>query len=240
MQRYFVEEQEKDYLILKNEDLHHIKNVMRNKIGDNIECIYHEQLYICELESLDNTKVKIISKIEENNELNIDVTIAIALVKEQKMDLILQKLTELGVNRIIPLKMERSIVKIDDKKFMKKQERWTKICKEASEQSKRNKIPLIEKLTSLSELSKETFDKRFVCSTTEKNNYLSHYLKKELKGKKILFVIGPEGGITQDELITLQNAGMKSISLGDRIMRVETAAIYVASIINYCSLEVLT
>ena len=237
MQRYFVQDKENEYLILKKEDLHHIKNVMRNKIGDNIEAIYKEELYICEIESLDKEKVKIISKKNDNNELNIDVTIAIALVKEQKMDIILQKLTELGINKIIPLKMDRSIVKLDKEKFVKKQKRWITICKEAAEQSKRNRIPLIENIKSISELKEEKYDMKFICSTLEKKNMISNYLKEDIKGKKIIFVIGPEGGITKEEEEKLQELNFIPISLGNRIMRVETATIYIASIINFCSLR---
>ena len=238
MQRYFVDDKEATYLILKKDDLHHIKNVMRNKIGDQIECIYNKQLYICQIEDLESTKVKIISSEMEDNELNTDITIAIGLVKEQKMDLILQKLTELGVRRIIPLKMERSIVKIDEKRFSKKKERWISICKEASEQSKRNIIPIIEDMMTIDSIAKlDEFDLKFICSTTNSSNLATTYLKNNISRKKILFVIGPEGGISKDEEAKLIKNNMIPISLGKRIMRVETAAIYIASIINFCSLE---
>ena len=150
MQRYFTKEINEDYLILESTDIHHIKNVMRNKIGDKIECIHDKTLYICEIIDLNSNKVKIIEKKETDNESEFDVAIAIALVKEQKMDLILQKLTELGITKIIPVSMERSIVKLDDKKFLKKKERWEKICKEASEQSKRNIIPKLNKNAGIS------------------------------------------------------------------------------------------
>ena len=237
MQRYFSETKEGNYLILKEENLHHIKNVMRNKPGNKIEVIYHEKLYICEIEDVNNRKVRIISKELEQHELNIDITIAIALVKEQKMDIILQKLTELGVNRVIPLEMERSIVKLDNKRFIHKKERWEAICREASEQSKRNKIPTIDNIKSIKELVKEDFDIKIICSTTEQDVTIKKYLNTNLKNKKILCVIGPEGGISNTEEDFLKKSGMASISLGSRIMRVETAAIYIASIINYCSLE---
>lgn len=236
MQRYFIKEKEDEQLILDNDDLHHIKNVMRNKSGDLIECIYNDKLYICKIEDPTNNKVTIIEKKADNNELELDVTIAIALVKEQKMDLILQKLTELGVSRIIPVKMERSIVKLDDKKFEKKKERWLKICKEASEQSKRNKIPEITNLMTIKELSNLEFDYKFVCSTKTKENLVNNYLQDINKCAKIIFTIGPEGGISQPEEDKLISCGFIPISLGYRIMRVETAAIYVASIINFCSM----
>ena len=158
MQRYFVKEKKSNYLILEKEDVHHIKNVMRNKTGDLIECIYQEELYICKIEEPSNPNVQILEKKLDNNESPWEITIAIALVKEQKMDLILQKLTELGISRIIPLKMERSIVKLEESKWKKKKERWQKICKEASEQSKRNKIPEILDPISIKQLKDQSFD----------------------------------------------------------------------------------
>jgi len=236
MQRYFVKEKNNNYLTLEKDDLHHIKNVMRNKTGDLIECIYNEKLYICKIEDLTNDKVIIIEEKDDYNELSLDITIAIALVKEQKMDLILQKLTELGVNRIIPLKMERSIVKLDDKKFSKKKERWQKICKEASEQSKRNKIPEITNVMTIKELKEIEVDCKFVCSTKTHKNLVNNYLQDINKYAKIIFTIGPEGGISNVEEEELIKNGFIPISLGSRIMRVETAAIYVASIINFCNM----
>ena len=122
MQRYFVNEKKSNNLLLSKEDIHHIKNVMRNKSGDLIECIYEEKLYICKIIDPSNQLVEIIEESNENNESTLDVTVAIALVKEQKMDLILQKLTELGISNIIPVSMERSIVKLDENRFKKKKQ----------------------------------------------------------------------------------------------------------------------
>ena len=237
MQRYFVKEKNNNYLILETEDLHHIKNVMRNKVGDLIECVYDEKLYICKINDLNDSSVEIIETKEDDNELNYDITIAIALVKEQKMDLILQKLTELGINRIIPVSMERSIVKLDKDKFNKKKERWIKICKEASEQSKRNKIPEITSLMTIEEIGKLEFDQKFVCSTINKENLVNNYLQDNKTYAKMIFAIGPEGGISPKEEEKLMSNGFIPISLGSRIMRVETAAIYVASVANFCSMR---
>jgi len=235
MQRYFVNNKENDYLILEQTDVHHIKNVMRRKVGDLIECIYEQKLYICEIEDITSKKVKIIEEKNTDNESNCDVTIAIALVKEQKMDLILQKLTELGVNRIIPVAMERSIVKLDNKRFLKKKERWEKICKEASEQSKRNKIPEITNIHTINQLKELSFEQKFICSTRNPENLVNNYLQKQSLYATMIFVIGPEGGIAPKEENQLESFGYIPISLGNRIMRVETAAIYIASIINFCS-----
>lgn len=234
MQRYFAKEY-KEKIILEDSDIHHIKNVMRMKIGDFIEVVYDNKLYICKLECIEPLLLVVDKEIEEENKINLDITIAVALVKEQKMDLILQKLTELGVNTIIPVSMERSIVKLDDSKFRKKKVRWEAICKEASEQSKRTNIPVIEDVKTIKELSKMDVDYRLVASTKEKGKILNNYLQSINNYAKIIMVIGPEGGISEREEAILNENGYESVSFGNLIFRVETAAIYVASVLNFCS-----
>ena len=152
MQRYFVKRKEQNNLILEESDIHHIKNVMRMNINDKIEVVYDKVLYICNIDNLDPLTLSVEDTISKENKLNIELTIAIGLVKEQKIDLILQKLTELGVSRIIPVDMERSIVKLDKERFSKKKVRWQMICKEASEQSKRTDIPEITDIISIKDL----------------------------------------------------------------------------------------
>jgi 16S rRNA (uracil1498-N3)-methyltransferase len=235
MQRYFVKERKNDTLILEDSDVHHIKNVMRNQVGDFIECIYQEKLYICQILDSNSNAVFIVEEKDDDNELKWDVTIAVALVKEQKMDLILQKLTELGVTRIIPVRMERCVVQLDESKFAKKKVRWEKICKEAAEQSKRNFIPEIMNIHTIRQLSDFRADKRFVCSTRLSDNFVNNYLQGQDECATMMFVIGPEGGISPREEDILVQAGYIPISFGNRIMRVETAAIYIASVINFCS-----
>lgn len=237
MQRYFAKEKNNENLILQDSDIHHIKKVMRMNIGDKIEVIYDSILYQCKISNLNDFQIIIEKASDENNEMDIDVTIAIGLVKEQKLDLILQKLTELGINRIIPLKMERSIVKLDNEKINKKLERWKSICKEASEQSHRNIIPQITSPMTLKELIKEEAEHKYICSVKEENNLIVNYLQKDLKYAKIIFVIGPEGGISETEEEYLNNNGYTSVSLGKRVLRVETAAIYIGSILSYCSMR---
>ena len=235
MQRYFTKEKLGDYLILEESDIHHIKNVMRNKVGNKIECIYDKELYICEIEDLTSPKVKIIEKKEEKVSNMPEVCIAVALVKEQKMDLILQKLTELGISKIIPVSMERSNVKLDEKKFEKKKERWEKICKEAAEQSKRNDIPEITNIHTVKELANIEYKNKFICSTRNPKNLVNNYLQDQEACATMIFVIGPEGGISPKEEDLLIEFGYTPVTFGPQIMRVETAAIYIASVINFCS-----
>ncbi len=231
MQRYFAKGKKDGSIILYDTDLHHIKNVMRYKVGDTIEVVYEKIVYLCRITSLEPFLLETIKEYNNDSEMNIDLTIAISLVNEQKMDLILQKLTELGVSKIIPVKTERSIVKLDANKEIKKINRWQTICKEASEQSKRVKIPQVMPIVTIEELSKIKNEMKLICSLDEKSQLLSNYLRIDIN--EILFVIGPEGGFTILEEKKLLENGFLPVSLGKRIMRVETAAIYAASIINY-------
>ena len=231
MQRYFAQTKNGDEFILYEQDYHHIKNVMRSKIADNIEVIYENIVYICRIDNLEPLKLSIVDTINENNELDIELTVAVALVNEQKFDLIIQKLTELGVSKIIPIETTRSIVKLDTKKMTKKIVRWQMICKEASEQSKRTKIPQVMDIIPLKDLKKTSYDIKLLCSLNELSKPINTYLGDQISS--IIFVIGPEGGFTENEEKYLIASDFKPISLGKRVMRVETAAIYVASIINY-------
>ena len=231
MQRYFAQSKIGDEFTLYEQDYHHIKNVMRFKIGDTIEVIYEENVYICRIDNLEPLKLNISDTINENNELKIDLTVAVSLVNEQKFDLIIQKLTELGVSTIIPIETTRSIIKLDDKKMTKKITRWQMICKEASEQSKRTRIPKVMNIIPLKELKNSTSDLKLLCSLNDLSQPLDKYLNTKISS--IIFAIGPEGGFTENEEKYLLANEFKPISLGKRVMRVETAAIYVASVINY-------
>ena len=231
MQRYFVKEKNNDNFILAESDIHHIKKVMRCKNNDKIEVVYNKKVYLCNIDNIDSLTLSIIDSYEEDRESNIDLTIAVSLVQEQKFDLILQKLTELGVTSIIPIKTERSIVKIDSSKEQKKKLRWETICKEASEQSHRVTIPQIHNIMTMKELLNHRKQINLICSLNDETKPLEAYLKDDVKN--ILFVIGPEGGFSQKEEEFLIENSFQATTLGKRVLRVETAAIYVASIINY-------
>jgi len=232
MQRYFSKKIENNRFELNNDDIYHITRVMRMKSNDKIEVVYNNEVYICNLYFNNNeVKISIVEKIESNKNDTIEKILIIPLLKENKMDLILQKSTELGVNKIIPVIMERSIIKLEKDKEIKKIERWNKICKEASEQSKRVDIPVITEVKNLKEL--ENIDgTKIVCSTKEKENTIKKFLTNNTI-KKINIVIGPEGGISSKEEEYLNNIGFESISLGENIMRVETVPMFILSVLNY-------
>lgn len=233
MQRYFTDKLVDNNFILNDDDMYHIKTVMRMKQNDLVEVVYNNNLYHG---SLDNDKIKVIKKIEVTSTIKPEVTLIIPLLKEQKMDYILQKSTELGVDNIVLAHMKHSIIKLEKERLDKKIIRYQKICKEASEQSKRLDIPKIQSLTKLCELSVNN-SVNIVCSTRENQKKIKSTLKNISKYDRINIVIGPEGGLALEEEELLNKMGFVSVSLGNQIMRVETVPIYLLSVINYEYME---
>jgi len=236
MQRYFSKVKKDNKMELSNDDIYHITKVMRMKDNDKVEVVYNSTVFICEVNVNELPFVSIINEVPNDSINAHKVTLIIPLLKEQKMDLILQKATELGVYEIIPVIMKRSIIKLEKGKEDKKIERWTKICKEASEQSKRTDIPLITSVKNISQLS-DIDGIKLVCSTTEKQKTIKNFLTANQNYDKISIVVGPEGGISDDEEELLVNQGFTRVSLGDRIMRVETVPIFILSALNYEFME---
>lgn len=236
MQRYFSKIKIDNELELSNDDIYHITRVMRMRDKDKVEVVYNSTVFICEVNVNQLPLVSIKEEVTNHNINNCKVTLIIPLLKEPKMDLILQKATELGVYEIIPVIMKRSIIKLEKGNEDKKIERWTKICKEASEQSKRNDIPLITNVKELSQL-KNIDGLKLVCSTAEKKQTIKKFLTANQNYDRICIVVGPEGGISEDEEELLVNQGFTRVSLGDRIMRVETVPIFILSALNYEFME---
>lgn len=232
MQRYFATDKINDNIILSNDDIHHIKRVMRMKNNDVIEVVFDNILYKVEITNIDNMDLKILESINQVDDKYPEITLIIPALKEQKMDLILQKCTEIGVSKIIIAPYTRSIIKLDERKEKVKLERWKKICKEASEQSHRVNIPLIILENNLNFVDKID-GLKLICSTNERDNYIKSVLKKNREYDKITLVIGPEGGISETEEEYYESKGFKKITLGSQIMRVETVPIFLASIIRY-------
>ena len=237
MQRYFSKKLEHGYFELSKEDLYHITVVMRLKEHDKIEVVYQNIAYLCCIESVNQkVQIKCIQEVQKEEQKIPEIVLCIPLLKEQKMDFIIQKATELGVSKIIPIRLERSIIKLSSEKEKKKIERWNRICKEASEQAKRLSIPNVESVKGISELAKID-GLKLVCSTTSDNFSLQKLLQCNKSCGRIVIVVGPEGGLTQKEETELLNIGFLQVRLGNNIMRVETVPIFFLSIINYEYME---
>lgn len=232
MQRYFCVKKDNDIFFLNEENSYHARTVMRMKIGDKVEIIYDSKLYIGEIISLDDlVKCRLIEEKSEYNELDIKVTICQSLVKEEKMDLILQKCVELGMNSFIPLKTKNSIIKNLDEN--KKLVRWQKIVNDASRQSKRNVIPKVLNVMNLEDITKLDYDLKILCTVNELSMSLKNILQNHKKCGTMIIVIGPEGGFKKDEETYLINNGFLSCKLLDFVLRTETAGIVALSMINY-------
>lgn len=237
MQRYFSTKKEDDYFYLEENDLYHIKTVMRMQKQDLVEIVYNNSVYICSLEYCDKIiKFKIIKRVENSTNNLPYVTLIIPYLKENKIDLILQKGTEMGVSEFILCPMTRSVVKIESKKLDGKLSRWKKICKEASEQSKRVNIPNLKIVDNIKDL--ESLDGIcLTCSTQEKVKTIKNVLKSHENCDRINLVIGPEGGLTDEEESILEQIHFTKITLGNMIMRVESVPLFLMSVINYEYME---
>lgn len=241
VQRYFVKNFKDNRFFIIDEDRHHIVKVMRLQLGDEIICVENGKSALCTIEEItDDQVVATVVKWEEGTkELPVHVAIASGLPKGDKLEWIIQKGTELGAAEFIPFAATRSVVKWDDKKALKKVERLQKIAKEAAEQSHRQIVPHISNsvnLKSLIELAKN-FDHKLIAFEEDAKlgeiSQLAATLANLKEGQSLLFVFGPEGGLTQEEVDTLKTFDFKSCGLGPRILRTETAPLYALSAVSY-------
>lgn len=228
MQRYFAIDKD---LNLRQTDYHHIKNVMRMKDEDIIEVVYNSTVYKCKV----YPNKKRIEVVEEEKMIDNlpNVTICFPILKEQKIDYILQKATEVGAKNFILFDSKRSVVKIDKSSSLKKITRWETICKEASEQSLRVTIPSILGIFNIKEISKLDYDLKILCTLNEKTKNIKKILQNKTNYDTILIVTGPEGGFDKTEEEILINNGFISASLGNTVLRAETAPVVALSMINY-------
>lgn len=233
MQRYF--NLTNNLYSLEKEDVFHIEKVMRMKINDLFQMVFNNETYLCKIIAFNPFKYEIIKKLDENNELNGYLRLLYCLPKGEKTDLVIQKATELGVNEIVLINSSRSIAKIDDKNKEKKLIRFNKIIKEASEQSKRNKLMILNDVISFNEIKKYKADYSFIAFEKESKNNEINILKyiNDFKGKTINILIGPEGGFSDEEVEYSLSLGYNLTSLGKRILRSETACFSLISLISY-------
>ena len=222
-----IDENNGKILIKDKSDCNHIQNVYRLNIGDELRIIDGEYEYFTKIIEISKKEVavKILEKKEDSYSLNVNIDVAMGILKNDKMNLAIQKLTEIGVNRIIPLKTERVVVKINEKK-----EKWDVVVREALKQCRGIKFTEITPVKKLAEIDYSKYDKIiFAYENSGESKSLSEIIEKG--DKDILYIIGPEGGITQEEVDFLKNSKAMEISLGKRILRAETAAIVVCGII---------
>ena len=242
MRRFFVEQKAvlEDSIILESEAAHHIGKVLRLSQGDKVTvCTGDGAAYIVELQQFckDAVTGRIVERIEQHRETEVELVLYQGMPKADKLEMIIQKCTELGVSAVIPLETSRSVVRLDAGKAEKKLERWQKIAHEASQQSKRVTIPAVGpylKWGACLEQLRQSEAMTIVFWEDEQTHGLKEVLNalKE-KPKRINLIVGPEGGLSETEVEQLRQVGAVSASLGKRILRTETAGMAGISMILY-------
>ena len=240
MSRFFINKESIDsgFISITGEDYNHIRNVLRYKLGD--------ELIVSDLTGVDFRVVlsdfgqgkitaRILESFRNSTESEVQITLYQALPKSDKMDLIIQKCVELGVHRIVPVLTERIVVKLGQGDADSKITRWRRISFEAAKQCNRGLIPDISVPVVFDEALKTgtADDLCIIPYEKDKKNKLKNYIQNSKDIKKISVLIGPEGGFSEEEVEKAIKSGFIPISLGPRILRTETAAIAVVSILMY-------
>ena len=247
MQQYFVNGRADKFITITDKDtIKHMFQVMRLTEGDQVILVFDDHIkYLAKLVDDTSHTFDIIDELADNVELPVHVTIASGFPKGDKLEFLAQKATELGAQGIWAYPADWSVAKWDGKKLTKKADKLTKITRGAAEQSKRNLIPEVKlfekKVDFISALTQ--FDKVFIAYEESAKKGETAVLARELAqvqaGQKILFIFGPEGGISPEEITNFEAAGGLKIGLGPRILRTETAPLYALTAVSY-ALELLT
>lgn len=239
MYRFFCPSKEitGDKIIVSDKgEVHHIRDVLRFKINDEVG-VFDEQgrQYLSTIETLSarNVTLKIKQEIKSAPSRKSSITVACAIPKKSKMDDIVDKLTQLGVDRIAPMITKRVIVKLDANKKDLRRERWEKVALSSVKQSQRTTLPVIEPVRSMDEIlrSARDFDLKLIGALSGEKKTLREALDK-LEARNVIIFIGPEGDFTPSELALAKDAGCIPVSLGDTVLRVETAAVSAAAFLR--------
>ncbi len=239
MQQYFVDQSLKihDTVMFDKEQAHHIHNVLRMKEGNVVRVVDgNETAYFAHIRYENGNVLGIVDEaVNKNSEPNVKVTLAMGLIKGEKWDWLLQKAAECGVWRIIPMTSNRCVVKAKEDKVDKKLERWNKITLEACEQCKRTHRVEVTTPMDLKAITELDADCKLIAYEDAdcKANNLADVFKQNSHLRHAIVMIGPEGGFSSEEVALAKQAGFLEISLGCRILRAETAAIFALNAFTY-------
>lgn len=241
MYHFFINQDqvEDDHVRIIGPDVNHIKNVLRMGAGEEVLISNGvDKDYLCEVLSVTSQEVtaKILSVEEGGRELPARITLFQGLPKGDKMELIIQKAVELGAYEIVPVETKRTVVKLDKKKEESKLRRWNAVSESAAKQSKRLIVPEVTGVMSLKEalvFSKE-FDVTVIPFENAKGMERTREILSQVKpGMSVGIFIGPEGGFEDSEIELSESFGAKTVTLGKRILRTETAGLSVLSVLSY-------
>jgi 16S rRNA (uracil1498-N3)-methyltransferase len=239
MNRFYITSKiEGDSLTINdNNQLHHIKDVLRLKVNDKVTVFDNTgNEYLCSVAELGNKQVILgVRDKKPAKRTRTRLTVACAIPKKAKMDEIIDKLTQLGVDIIIPLETERVLVRMDTETKKARLKRWQKIAQSAAEQSQRATVPLVEAIETMKEVLvlSRNFNLKLIATLSGERKHVRKVIS-EAKPGSILILIGPEGDFTRGEVELATNVGFVPVSLGDYVLRVDTAAI---SLVSYIKLS---
>ena len=220
---------ENKIIIDEKGDVNHLKNVFRVKIDEKVRAVDGEKEYLCRVAELDKKSVTLVIDeiFEDRFSTKVKIDAAIGILKNDKMDLTIQKLTEIGINKIIPLSTKRGVAKVSEKK-----DKWDLIVREALKQCQGVKPLIIDEVTKIEKLKLEDYDLVIVPYECEDEYTLKNLLRKQTKElKSVLYIVGPEGGFDIEEIEYLKQKGANIVTLGKRILRAETASIVVGGVL---------
>ncbi len=227
------------YIEIIGTDVNHIKNVLRFKEGDELLISSGDNVdYSCHIAELGYDKIiaAIDSKDDVGKELPSKVYLFQGLPKGDKMEFIIQKMTELGVYSIIPVAMKRSVVKLDSKKADSKVKRWNAIAESAAKQSKRSIIPEVTEVMTFKQALETAAGidvKLLPYECADGMEKTKNIIEGLHGGESTAIFIGPEGGFDIEELELAKKSGWEVITLGKRILRTETAGMMLMSVLMY-------
>ena len=237
MHRFFIPKPFKQEMQITGQDAHHIIDVLRMGSGDQIQIVSDDGisfLGVIAAVSTNTVTVSVKEILRETHEPDVRISLLQGLAKGEKMELIIQKAVEIGVADIFPVSMVHSVVLLDRSKAEKKVERWRKIAEAAAKQSKRDVIPAVHEVMTLGQvLQKEKWDLLLVAYESENQISLKEALQAHKEAKTIGVIIGPEGGLSNEEVEAAKKCGGIAVSLGRRILRTETAGLVAATAILY-------
>lgn len=223
--------------IITGSDVNHIKNVLRMRIGDEVRISDSagEDFY-CAISQIESDEITLtVLREAEGTEPSLKVTLFQGLPKGDKMELVIQKAVELGVSQIIPVAMKNCVVKLDEKRAKAKQARWQAIAESAAKQSKRSIIPQVGMVMNFRQAAEyaRSLDVRILPYENQRGMaHTREVFSKIPKGSSVGIFIGPEGGYDSAE-IALAKEDMELVSLGNRILRTETAGLCALSMLQY-------
>jgi 16S rRNA (uracil1498-N3)-methyltransferase len=239
MPRFYVPELriEKGMLRIEGDEVRHIRRVLRLKAGDEI-VVFDGEGKEYEGTIVEENPISVVVRVQNilssKREPHLEITFAQSLLKGEKMDYLIQKATELGIKELIPFYSSRSIPHLEKASRLRRHHRWEKIAIEASKQCGRGVIPVIKPLQEYSEmLQTVSSDSLRLILWEKEGTRLKEVLGRTEEKTKVFFIVGPEGGLSQEEVEQAKKTGFIPITLGERILRAETASLCLLSILQY-------